>query len=416
MLERYRRRGTVYALRFRAYGERRYLTLGEEAEGWTRESAEDELRRVLADVKCGFWVLPMRRPRPQRKRGCVAVTPAFGPFATALVSVRAGQVAEGTFEYLKWGLAHLLPYFADFDLPEIDIKAVDLYREHKVEESDAHRRAIERGEPHRDASGRVRRPLSPSSINKTIDVLRWVLSVACEYGHISKNPAQGPRRRLREPPRRRVYLDTAEQIEGLLDGAAQLDCDPLYRCSDRRAIIATLVLAGLRAEELGKLLWRQVDLANGRIRVEHSKTQAGLREVGLVPALRDILVAHRAGGQLTDSADPVFPTRNGRPRDKDNLRFRVLAPALERADELLAQRGQVPLPNGVSPHKLRHTFASILIACGEDPASVTYQLGHADPAFTLRVYGHMMRRGSAERARLKAMVRHGARFQQLAFK
>lgn len=46
----------------------------------------------------------------------------------------------------------------------------------------------------------------------------------------------------------------------------------------------------------------------------------------------------------------------------------------------------------------------MLIAYGEDPASVTYQLGHVDPTFTLRVYGHMMRRGASERARLKAMV------------
>jgi len=62
------------------------------------------------------------------------------------------------------------------------------------------------------------------------------------------------------------------------------------------------------------------------------------------------------------------------------------------------------LPQGVTTHKLRHTFASILIACGEDPASVMAQLGHTDPKFTLRVYTHMMRRGPAERARLKELV------------
>jgi integrase len=60
----------------------------------------------------------------------------------------------------------------------------------------------------------------------------------------------------------------------------------------------------------------------------------------------------------------------------------------------------------VTPHKLRHTFASILVACGEDPASVMAQLGHTDPSFTLRIYTHLMRRDPAERARLKALV-HG---------
>jgi integrase len=58
----------------------------------------------------------------------------------------------------------------------------------------------------------------------------------------------------------------------------------------------------------------------------------------------------------------------------------------------------------VTPHKLRHTSASILVACGEDPASVMAQLGHTDPKFTLRVYTHLMRRDPTERARLKALV------------
>jgi integrase len=405
VLERRRKGGTIYALRFRAYGERRYLTLGGEAEGWTRSRAEDELRRVLTDVERGLWVPPLRSPRPRAPRDPQATTtPDFGSFATALISSREGQVAAGTFEYLRWGLAHLMPSFASWNLREVDIEAVDLYREHKVRESEARRCAIERGMPYRDASGRVLRPLSASSINKTIDVLHWVLSVAGEYGHISGNPAQGRRRRLREPPRRQAYLDAAEQIEALLEAATQLDRDPGFRCSDRRAIIATFALAGLRAEELGGLLWRHVDLANGRIRIESSKTEAGLREVDLVPLLRDTLLVHRSSARYKAPDDPVFPTRTGRCRDKDNLRFRVLAPALRRADELLIKRGRPPLPEGISPHKLRHTFASVLIACGEDPVSVTYQLGHVAPEFTLRVYGHMMRRGSSERERLRTMV------------
>lgn len=404
VLERRRKGGTIYALRFRAYGQRHYLTLGGEAEGWTRSRAENELRRVLADAERGLWASPLRRSRSGRTPGPQSGPLGFGPFATALISAREGQVSAGTFEYLRWGLAHLMPSFGNWNLQEIDVEAVDLYREHKARESEARRCAIERGMPYRDAHGRMLRPLSSSSINKTIDVLRWVLSVADEYGHISGNPAQGRRRRLREPPRRPVYLDAAEQIEALLEAAAQLDRDPLFRCCDRRAIIATFVLAGLRAEELGGLLWRHVDLVHGRIRVERSKTEAGLREIDLMPLLRDTLLAHRNNARYTAPDDPVFPTRTGRRRDKDNLRFRVLAPVLGRADELLIERGQQPLPEGITPHKLRHTFASMLIACGEDPASVTYQLGHVGPAFTLRVYGHMMRRGPSERARLMAMV------------
>jgi hypothetical protein len=44
-------RGKTYALRFRAYGERRYQTLGLDMEGWTRRRAEEELENVLASIR-----------------------------------------------------------------------------------------------------------------------------------------------------------------------------------------------------------------------------------------------------------------------------------------------------------------------------------------------------------------------------
>ena len=122
--------------------------------------------------------------------------------------------------------------------------------------------------------------------------------------------------------------------------------------------------------------------------------------------LHDILGEHKANhrGGLDDL---LFPTARGGRRDKDNINKRVLKPVLERADELLADRRQHPLPRGVTPHKLRHTFASVLIALGRDPRYVMEQLGHTDPKFTLRVYAHAMRFSEEDRARLKAFAEGG---------
>jgi integrase len=285
---------------------------------------------------------------------------------------------------MEWGLGHLLPYFADWPVNEIDIEAVDDYATHKVREAEARQRAIDRRKPQRGESGQVLRPLSAGSINKTLDTLQWVLSFAVEYKHLEGNPAEGKRRRLRVEQRRPVYLDTPDQIEALLDAALQLDREPYWRASDRRAIVSTLVLAGPRAHELCHMLWRDVDLANGRIYVGRSKTQAGLREINMPPILRDDLATHKAHAYRSGPDDLVFPTMTGGRRDKDNIRNRVLKQAVDRADDLLEARGHVPLPKGVTPHKLRHTFASTLISCGEDPASVMAQVGHTDPKFTLR--------------------------------
>jgi hypothetical protein len=102
--------------------------------------------------------------------------------------------------------------------------------------------------------------------------------------------------------------------------------------------------------------------------------------------------------------DRVFTTAKGQPRDRNNARQRVIVPVVERADDLLAKRKQPPLPLGATAHKLRHTFASVLVMIGEDPAHVMSQMGHTDPAFTLRVYTHAMRRDEGANEKLRALV------------
>jgi integrase len=194
----------------------------------------------------------------------------------------------------------------------------------------------------------------------------------------------------------------------MLQAAGELDREPAPRTTGRRAAIALLMLGGPRAAASGSLLERDVDLANRRFLVRQDKTDAGMREVDMLPLLREILTEHRAQkiqeGLPTSPEDPLLITATGKPRDRHNVRQRVVAPVVAKAEQLLAQRGGQPLPQGISPHKLRHTFASVLIAIGKDPAYVMHQLGHTDPAFTLRVYAHVMRRSPQERKMLKALV------------
>lgn len=406
LLERKWRSGRTYVVRVHAYGRRHYLTLGSTQDGWTRRRAEAELQNIQADIRRGIWT----PPRPARARTVKPIaapdakTVTFHEFASRWLAGRRNEISPRTYEMYKLALTHhLLPYFAHHGLDEITIEIVDAYCRHKVAQSQQCRAALEAA-AHLPYNKRLPRPLSTSTISKTIDVLQMVLSQAVEYGHMPSNPAAGKRRRLKRPARRPVHLDSVEQIQALLDAAHELDSEPVWRIPDRRAIITTLVLAGPRAHELCLLRWRDVDLANGRIYIGRSKTQAGLREIPLLPLLRDELAAHKANATNTSPDEFVFPTDAGTMRDKDNLRNRVLAPVIPRADKLLAARDQPPLPTGLTPHKLRHTFASVLVALGEDPASVMAALGHTDPKFTLRVYTHLMRRDPTGRARLKTLI------------
>jgi len=247
--------------------------------------------------------------------------------------------------------------------------------------------------------------LGATSINKTITRLAQILEEAAEYGMVPSNPAKGKRRRLKRTRPAPVWLDRAEQIQALLAAAGELDrAARADRQIARRATLATLVFAGLRIGELMDLRWRDVDLAGNRLQVRASKTDAGIREIDLLPTLRDELVEHKMSCAAIASDDRVFPTTAGRKQYASNIRNRVLAGAVELANRRLEERGEVALPDGLSPHKLRHTFGSILVSLGVDPGAVMDQQGHTDAAFTLRVYRHAMRRTPQAKRQLAELV------------
>ena len=411
-----RRRSPTFGLRFRAYGKREYVTLGTAAKGWTRSRAQMELQNVLADVRRGIWRPPVPEPTPELDRD-----PTFHEFASQWFESTKGEWREKTRLDYEWQLSsHLLPFFKNHHLSQITIAEVDRYRQFKVAQAQAIQVAAADGAPltdtYKDKRGlerrRSRRALSVTSINKTITRLGQILEVAVEYGLIDANPAKGRRRRLKPQKAAPVWLDRAEHIAALLDAAGELDRRAKAKGGHdqkggrvyRRALLSTLVFAGLRIGELTALQWRDVDLAGNRLTVRASKTDAGMRQVDLLPALHDELAAYKAQAPSAVPSGLVFTTAAGSGLIPGNIRRRVLDKAVTTANERLVEAGEVPLPEGLTPHKLRHTFASILVALGVDPGSVMDQLGHTDPGFTLRVYRHGMRRDAAAKERLRALV------------
>jgi integrase len=126
--------------------------------------------------------------------------------------------------------------------------------------------------------------------------------------------------------------------------------------------------------------------------------------VKLRGALRDELVAVRTRHANIGAEAFVFSTLRGGQQSPDNFRSRVLRAAVERANKNLANLDLAPLPERITPHALRRTFASVLYALGEDPGIVMDEMGHTNPALALKVYRQSMRRGEDEKAQLRALV------------
>lgn len=364
VVERQGQQGTRFALRFRAYGKRRYTTLDVD----TREAAEQQLRYVLSDVARGIW----KAPKPEPIAAEPEEEPTFNEFASEWLASREQEgLGARTIEDYRWALVnHLIPYFHGHRLSEITIREVDRYKTYKAAEG----------------------VLSANTINKTLTRLSQILSVAVEYDLIAANPAAGKRRRLKGTRPRRAWVEP-EQLMALLDAAAgnQAKQEVPLLGGRGRPLLATLAGAGLRIDEALSLQRKDVNIAKGTLDVGKAKTEAGVRTVDLTPALKDELALHLHDSPFKRPTDLVFPTSSGMKDNRQNIRQRLLHVAIKRANVILVEAGIDPIGN-VTPHGLRRTFASLRCAAGDDPAYTASQLGHTDAMFTLRVYTHAVKR------------------------
>jgi site-specific recombinase XerD len=151
-----------------------------------------------------------------------------------------------------------------------------------------------------------------------------------------------------------------------------------------RALVETAYAAGLRISELAAADLGSLDLRRGEIRVlgKGRKERIGLlgrpARAALAAYLEDgrpVLLERRPGDRPTPVE--VFLNHAGAPLGVRGLRYRL--------DRLRRLAG---LPVGVSPHTLRHSFATHLLDGGADLRVVQELLGHANLA-TTQIYTHV---------------------------
>jgi integrase len=382
---------TSFAVRFRHGGKRHHRTLGYASGGWTKKKALDEIERLMSALWLGAWSPEEEQREPEE----ADADPLFADYAKdwfASKRVEGGADGRGLSESgeqdLAWCLVHLIRHFGKMRLSEIGVEQVDRFVYEK------------RTSPRGGDGPNAGEPLSPTSIRKFVRILRAVLARAVRHGKLPRNVADDVKVKARRY--RGTSLDSADGIVALLDAAAEVDSERTRGAVHGRELLATLVFAGLRISEALGLRWRDVLLADGYLRVRGTKTEAASRTVDLLPPLREELADLKARRD-TDPDALVFGTSTGGRANPSNVRSRLLMPAVERASAALVAQGKEPLPH-ITPHGLRRTFASLLVATGADPMHLSHQLGHTDAAFSVRTYCRVVQRRDGELERLRALV------------
>jgi integrase len=110
-------------------------------------------------------------------------------------------------------------------------------------------------------------------------------------------------------------------------------------------------------------------------------------------------------GRPTSATAPIFPTYKGGRHSASNIRNRLLAECVTRVNAKRETEGKMLLPDKVTPHALRRTFASIALAGGRDPRWVMAQLGHTDARLTLNVYAQVVQRQRVDQTLVWQLMR-----------
>jgi integrase len=266
---------------------------------------------------------------------------------------------------------HLAPHFGSRDLREIREEDL-LFAQAKIEAG-----------------------LAVNTIRNALSALRRVCSLAVRRGDLARNPAARMGEILRRINRaqatevEQAETWTREEVEILLSTAGRED-------PGLAPLLAFLFGTGCRRGEALGIQWPDLDLQGGIATIRRSisarrvstpKSGRGRRIVlpkGLVAELRSLRTQRReealahGWGELPPW---IFCSRTGTALDAGNVSRRW-----DRVRRAAERHGVRPL----KLHCARHTWATLALQSGKSLRWVAHQLGHSDPALTLRVYSHAL--------------------------
>ncbi|WP_200763345.1 site-specific integrase [Nitrosophilus alvini] len=287
--------------------------------------------------------------------------PTVGEFAKVSFEIHRHERREITQkDYIQRYECHIKPYFKSKRLDKIKPSDIAKWQNRLLDK------------------------VSGSTLAKVRKIFNIIFEDAVRDEIIEKNPfklVKSPK--IEEVREKRPF--TLEEIFAILNAMPE----------HIRAFFATGFFTGMRTGELIGLKWEDIDWKEKVIQIKRSrrrgkdylpKTKNSIREIDIIEPLMPYLQMHRELSRK--KAIYVFETYENRP--------------FNTCDKISAYYWKPTLKKLGIPHRnlyqMRHTFASLMIANGEDILWVSQMLGHKDSSMTLQKYARYIRSKKKKRA------------------
>jgi integrase len=347
----------TYLVYFRTTeGRQRWHTIGRHGAPWTPESARAEARLILGEVVKGTD--PAADKRARRKATTVAeLCGAYLADAEAgrLLTRRRMAKKPSTIATDRGRIErHIKPLLGRLAVAAVERDDIERFM-HAVAEGETAAR-IKTGR-----HGLARVSGGKGTATRTLGLLGAIFAYAVRHRMCADNPVHGVER-FADGRRERRLSD--EEYVAL--GEALREAEEGGMWPPAIATARFLALSGWRTGEALGLRWAELDLARRTARLDDTKTGFSLRP--LSHAACDVLRAlPRTAG------DRVFPASRG--NAETILHFKKFWPRIAQA---------VELPADVTPHVLRHSFASLAADLGYSEPTIAALVGHKGRSITSR--------------------------------
>lgn len=351
----------VFFVKYSDGGRQRWLTIGKYGAPWTVDLARTEARRVLGLVASGDD--PARR-RDQAKNALPPAT-VSQLCDRYMVAAEVGAILTrfnrpkkaSTLEIDKGRISrHIKPLIGDSLVTAVDARAVKkLIEDITIGKTAATIKTKARGRAHVTGGA--------ATAARVADLLSGIMTWAVEEQIIDRNPVHRVRRFRSEARQRFLNAKELAALGAILSAGRDSEDKPFH--PHAVATIHLLCLTGCRVGEIAGLRWAELDVAMNCLRLDDTKSGRSVRPIGkiVVQSLQDQPV--QAGSTYVFTGATGTGPYQGVGKE---------------ARRIFAAAGLI----SVTPHTLRHTFASVASGLGYSDGTIAGLLGHKGRGVTSR--------------------------------